>query len=100
MDRVVKAVGRIGMNAKSISLDGSSFDSSQFEILTESVDCRIWRKLEPTWSDVINHNDEFFKIPGKLDRDLIKNRVRNALTQHSKIVFYHFPGLNGPKWPK
>lgn len=38
---------RINANMKSISIDGSAFDSSQYSELMEAVDNKFWKRLEP-----------------------------------------------------
>ena len=67
MDRIIEAISRIGTDAVSISLDGTSFDSSQYRELCENVDCRIWRLLKPTWIDILRYNYEFLRFAEKLD---------------------------------
>lgn len=41
---------------KAISLDGSAFDSSQFQILQQIVDDEFWKMMRPFLRDVILHN--------------------------------------------
>lgn len=49
---------RIQGHWKAISLDGSAFDSSQFECLMRLVDDRFWKGMRPFVRKVIQHNWE------------------------------------------
>ncbi len=70
---------RIKHDWKAISLDGSAFDSSQFECLMRLVDDKFWRGMRPFIRRVIQHNwDGMVNTPAN-SVDKITEQLMKAL---------------------
>lgn len=91
---------RIGQDWKAISIDGSAFDSSQFESIMRLVDDRFWRGMRPFIRSVILHNwDAMLNMPSN-SVDKITEQLMRALLKSQNLVFVHLSGVNAPKWPE
>lgn len=62
-----------------ISIDGSAFDSSQFQELMEVVDDKFWKLMEPYIRDIIQHNWESWGVIPTVSVDTIVERLMKGL---------------------
>lgn len=69
MERNIKT--HIRSEMRSISIDGSAFDSSQYASLMDAVDGKFWNKLEP-------HLTEILKILGIPDESALAKLIVKA----------------------
>jgi len=91
---------RIRKNWKAISLDGSAFDSSQYEVLMHLVDDKFWKRLRPYIRRIVKHNwDSMLATPNNTV-DKITEALMKGLLRSENLVFVKIPGVNSPKWPK
>jgi len=90
---------RIQTHWKAISLDGSAFDSSQFECLMRLVDDRFWKGMRPFVRKVIQHNWEGMINAPINSVDRITDQLMKSLLKSQNLVFVKLPGVKSPTWP-
>lgn len=82
---------------KSISIDGSAFDSTQFAELQEIVDDAFWetidRHLLSTLEGVKERCDYFTQ-----DVDQVHQRMKEFLVEKSTILFFYVGDLEHTSW--
>jgi len=89
---------RIKKNWKAISIDGSSFDSSQFAALMEETDNRFWTLMSGEVKRILAYNLEALSFKSERTLDDIHAVLMAALLQTRNIGFVNFPGVNAPNW--
>lgn len=95
---VALAKSRIGPNWKSISIDGSAFDSSQFLVLMALVDDAFFRGIKPFILKIVRHwVRNLPSSPTRTAEELAEVILENLL-QNKFDLFVNVPGVNGPKW--
>ena len=85
---------------KSLSIDGSSFDSSQFAILMDSVDNNFWRRMRPFIRKIVEHNWNLFPVTPLVSKETITENLMRSLLSTKNIVFVEVPTVNAPEWPE
>lgn len=79
-----------------ISIDGSAFDSSQFQVLMSLVDDLFWRRIRPFIRVIVQHNWQCRILTPHNTVDQITDRLMGALLKSQNLVFVHLPGVNSP----
>lgn len=82
---------------KSISIDGSAFDSTQFAELQEIVDDAFWETIDhhllSTLEGVKASCDYFTQ-----DVDQVHQRMKEFLVEKSTILFFYVGDLGHTSW--
>nr|WPR18083.1 MAG: hypothetical protein [Crogonang virus 25] len=81
---------------QSISLDGSSFDSTQFAELMKLVDDGFWDVMHPRMKTAL-HSNRRLSFRG-CDTDKLVDDLIRSVKSHDTILFTHVPDLNGKEW--
>lgn len=87
---------RITTKSLSVSLDGSSFDSSQFTCL-HYVDIKIYDLFEQVINDTVDFNISKLKATVPHGRaDELKHAIKHSWKKTNNHLFMHMPNVNSP----
>lgn len=83
---------------KSISMDGSAFDSLQFASLMRPADNGFWEMMESEVLRVIEWNVKKLALPAFNRVEQLHRRMMRCLLETTNHVFAHFPDVNSDPW--
>lgn len=85
---------------ESISIDGSSFDSTQFDSLMMLVDDVFTNTVIDRMTADLQQCCTTPMIRSRSVMTQVHENLRSSMLNHDSILFTHVPGINGAPWPK
>lgn len=85
---------------KSISIDGSAFDSQQLAQLMEQVDDKFWYSVEQWLRSGLRGMCQNLRNRVNLDQSQIWERLLKSGLQKTTVLFIKIPEINGRPWPQ
>jgi len=78
----------------SISIDGKSFDSSQFRPMMDIVDHKFFKRISPQIRELLHNN--ITRLGSKRSVDIAHKSLMRALTAPVNTLFANIPGVDAP----